>query len=167
LEYGVAGLLVMPNTLATANESIRFASGLGVSLEAKLARLRLVGALLIGLFLLAMTAWLVYGAFVISPGLRSDDPRTFMTAHLNAQRWGVPLDGVDTSGAFLASAFEVSGPAAISFNRDFDEELQFVVSYNSVWREITGAPPGHRQYFVYVGRNEGQNWRVLSSGTGP
>ncbi|MDZ4179730.1 MAG: hypothetical protein U1E29_10965 [Coriobacteriia bacterium] len=136
-------------------------------MEAKLARVRLVSVLLIGLFLLATTAWLVYGAVVISPGLRSDDPRAFMTAHLNAQRWGIPVDGSGIGGAFLASAVEVSGPAAISLQGSFDEELQFVVSYDSLWRAVTGAPPGHRQYFVYVGRDKGHSWRVLSSGTGP
>lgn len=141
--------------------------GLGVNVEAKLARRRLAGALFIGLFLLAATTWLVYGAIVISPGLRSDDPRAFMTAHLNARRWGIPVDGSGIGGAFLASAVEVSGPASISFNGSSDEELQFVVSYDSMWREVTGAAPGHRQYFVYVGRDKGQSWRILSSGTGP
>lgn len=87
---------------------------------------------------------------------------------MNASRWGFAVDGRPALGeAFLASDIEVSPPAVIPLRGEFEEERQFVVSYRSMWRASTGAPPGHRQYFVYVGRDVGQNWRVIESGTGP
>jgi uncharacterized membrane protein YbhN (UPF0104 family) len=136
-------------------------------LEAKLARLRFAGLVLLCVLLIALAAWLMYWATVVSPGLRSADPRTFLEAHMSARRWGIPLDGGGVGDAFLASAVRVSEPAATAVNGGFDEELQFVVGYDSLWQDVTGAPPGPRQYFVYVGRDRGQPWRVLSSGTGP
>lgn len=40
-------------------------------------------------------------------------------------------------------------------------------AYRSRWREITGAPPGPRQWFVYAGRDAGGRWWILGQGTGP
>jgi hypothetical protein len=136
-------------------------------LETRLVRLRLAVAVIIGLVLVAVAGRYAYGALVVIPGLESDDPLTFMTARLDAQRWGFPVDGDGSGEALFASHIKISGPAAVSGNGGFDEELRFVVSYNSVWKSATGAPPGHRQYFVYVGRDKGDRWRVLGGGTGP
>ena len=68
---------------------------------------------------------------------------------------------------FLARDLAVSAPQEIPLYGEYDEELLFVVTYRSRWREVTGAPPGPRGWFVYVGRNVGGLWQILGQGTGP
>jgi recombinational DNA repair protein RecT len=121
-----------------------------------------------GLAAAGVVARAAVGHYELRPGLAAEDPRVFVTALMNASRWGLAVEGRPALGeAFLASNLEVSPPAAIPLRGEFDEEYQLVVSYRSMWRAATGAPPGHRQYFVYVGRDVGQDWRVIGSGTGP
>jgi hypothetical protein len=68
---------------------------------------------------------------------------------------------------FLARGLAVSAPRETPLYGEYDEELLFVVTYRSRWREITGAPPGPRGWFVYAGRNAGGPWQILGQGTGP
>lgn len=68
---------------------------------------------------------------------------------------------------FLARDLAVSAPRATPLYGEYDEELLFEVTYRSRRREITGAPPGPRHWFVYAGRDAGGRWWILSQGTGP
>lgn len=68
---------------------------------------------------------------------------------------------------FLARDLAVSPPQATPLYGEYDEELLFEVTYQSRWREITGAPPGLRHWFVYAGRDVGGRWWILGQGTGP
>lgn len=68
---------------------------------------------------------------------------------------------------FLARDLAVSAPRAAPLYGEYDEELLFEVTYRSRWREITGAPPGPRHWFVYAGRDAGGPWWILGQGTGP
>jgi hypothetical protein len=68
---------------------------------------------------------------------------------------------------FLARDLAVAAPQETPLYGEYDEELLFVVTYRSRWREITGAPPGLRGWFVYAGGNVGGPWLILGQGTGP
>lgn len=136
--------------------------------------------------LVASLAYQAIGVAVFSPHLGSDDPAEVVTAYFDAQRWGYnglaesALDPAERElrrapnyvraivpDELFASGLAVEGPAAIELHGEFDEEVQFVVTYRSMWRSTVGDPPGERFWFVYVGRNEGEPWHVLSQGTGP
>ncbi len=131
-------------------------------------RWTVVAALLVALVIAGVVARGAIGSLVIAHGLAADDPRDYMLAYMTALRWGFPVDGdLVTDGAFLSSGLKVSKPSAIGLHGEFDHELQFFVTYDSVWRESTGAPSGRLSRFIYVGRDVGQRWRVIGGGTGP
>jgi hypothetical protein len=68
---------------------------------------------------------------------------------------------------FLAGNLIVQGPNDYSAYGTHDEEVQFVVTYDSRWQNAIGQPPGGRHWFVYLGRNADGRWYVLGEGTGP
>lgn len=124
--------------------------------------------------------------YVYAPRLASDDPRTVVTAYFEAKRWGLDrtaehahsnelrayLDAPNVvtpriSSVFLAGDLVIEGPHDIPVWDRYDQEVQFTVAYRSRWRSTTGERPGPRFWFVYLGRDEGEPWRVLGQGTGP
>jgi hypothetical protein len=91
-----------------------------------------------------------------------------MRAYMTAVRWGFPVPGEPiASDALFATDIEISAPARIPLDGEYDEEVRFVVEWRSLWREDTGAPPGPRLRFVYIGRDAGGDWQVIGGGTGP
>lgn len=145
----------------------------------------LVGIAVVAAFGLAMW-YLFVGDVVYEPRLQSENPQTVVMAYFEAQKWG--LDRVAESAMspemraqreapnfvkprvndlLLAKNIIVEGPYAQKSHGDYDEEVQFVVTYTSRWTNEIGQPPGSRHWFVYLGRNKDQPWKVLSQGTGP
>jgi hypothetical protein len=139
--------------------------------------------------IVALAAALVYqavGAAIFLPRFGSDDPREVVTAYYEAQRWGYraiaeralaadlrelyhapnAVRGLHDDALF-AGGLEVDGPADIHLYGEHDEEVQFVVTYRSIWTDEVGSAPGKRLWFVYAGRDGDGPWRVLSAGTGP
>lgn len=152
------------------------------------ARSRVVRRLLVAIAvaLVAALAYQAVGAAVFGPRLGSDDPAEVVTAYFNAQRWGYRgiaesvLDDNERElrdapnyvrslvpDELFARGLAVDGPAEIALRGEYAEELQFVVEYESMWRNEIGDPPGTRHWFVYVGRAEDGEWRVIGQGTGP
>lgn len=145
-------------------------------------------ALVIALVIAAI-AQVVYqlgGAATFLPRFDDDDPQQVVQAYYEAQRWGYrtfaeqaleaderesryaanyvrPLIG----DVFCASELDVSEAKDIELYGEHDEERQLVVTYRSRWRNEIGDPPGERMRFVYVGRDKGESWHILSEGTGP
>jgi hypothetical protein len=136
--------------------------------------------------LVAALSYQAVGAAVFLPRFGSDDPREVVTAYYDAQRWGyrtIAEQALDPrlrqryrapnavrglrDDTFLASDLAISGPAGIRLYGEHADEVQFVVVYRSPWSDGVGDPPGRRMWFVYVGRDAGEPWRILSIGTGP
>lgn len=134
----------------------------------------------------AQIAFQVGGAATFLPRFGDDNPQQVVRAYYEAQRWGFrtlaeqALDPAAraeryesnyvrplVSDVWLASALEVSEAASVPLYDEHAEERQVVVTYRSRWRDGVGDPPGERMWFVYVGRDEGGPWRILSEGTGP
>lgn len=149
-------------------------------MKAKVLVRAVIAALVIAL------AYQAVGAAVFLPHFGSEDPREVVTAYYDAQRWGFRwIAGRAQSpelretrraanfvrglhdDALFASALAVEGPSDIPMYGDHDEEVQFVVTYRSVWNDAVDGPPGKRMWFLYAGRDEGGPWQVLSVGTGP
>lgn len=146
--------------------------------------------ILVGIALVAaigLGIWYVFvGDVVYTPRIRSENPQTVVMAYFEAQKWG--LEHVAESAmspemraqreaanfvkpavndVLLARDIVVEGPYSQKLNGDYAEEVQFVVTYRSRWTNEIGQPPGPRQWFVYLGRNKDEPWKVLSQGTGP
>ena len=151
--------------------------------ESRVVRRLLVA---IAVALVAAIAYQALGAAVFGPRLRSDDPAEVVAAYFDAQRWGyrglaesiLGDDERETRDApnyvrpivpdeLFAGDLSVDGPAYIGLYGQYDEEVQFIVTYRSMWRSEIGEPPGKRLWFVYLGRDEGESWHVLGQGTGP
>jgi hypothetical protein len=137
----------------------------------------------------ALVLALVYhgvGVALFAPRFASDDPREVLTAYYTAQRWGyfgmaeAALDPEERTSrhapnyvrpiikdTLFLGDLVVSQPAAIPLYGEHAEELQFAVTYTSRWRNEIGEASGGRHWFVYMGRDPGEPWRVLSEGTGP
>lgn len=143
-----------------------------------------VSAVLVALLLSAVRWWTAESVY--SPRLASDDPRTVVTAYFEAQRWGLDrvAERVESlemrsyreapnyvspliNDVFLSGDLVIEGPNDIAAWNTYGEEVQFTVDYRSRWRSTTGERPGRRFWFVYLGRDEGEPWRVLGQGTGP
>lgn len=141
---------------------------------------------LVALMVLVMALRWWAAEYVYGPRLASDDPRTVITAYFEAQRWGLDrtAEGMESADmrayreapnyvsplindVFLAVNLVIEGPNDIAAWNEYDEEVQFTVAYRSRWRSTTGERPGRRFWFVYLGRDEGEPWRVLGQGTGP
>lgn len=135
---------------------------------------------------IAQIAYQLGGVATFVPRFGNDDPRQVVSAYYEAQRWGYrtlaeqALDPGEREGryapnyvrpliadAFCASELKVSEAEDISLYGEHAEERLFVVTYRSRWRDSVGDPPAERMWFVYVGRDEGSPWRILSEGTGP
>lgn len=146
----------------------------------RVLRIAVIGALV------AALAYQAIGAAVFLPRFDSENPREVVTAYYQAQHWGYRAiaeralsDEVreerhapnavrgTVDDALLANTLEVSEAKDIALYDTYDEEMQFVVTYRSPWRDSVGNPPGERLWFVYVGRDPGEPWRILSIGTGP
>lgn len=147
----------------------------------------IIAALLLGgAILLAVVAHRAAGELIFAPRFASPDASEVVAAYFTARQWGYrglseralapevrkslhapnrvrPL----IDDPFLARGLAVSAPRETPLYGEYDEELLFVVTYRSRWREITGAPPGPRGWFVYAGRNAGGPWQILGQGTGP
>lgn len=140
----------------------------------------------IAIALVVALAYQAVGAAVFGPRLSSDDPAEVVTAYFDAHRWG--YRGIAESvlsdderemrdapnyvrpiipDELFAQDLIVEGPSDIALYGEYDEEVQFRVSYRSMWRSEIGEPPGERYWFVYFGRDEGEPWRLLGQGTGP
>lgn len=136
--------------------------------------------------LVAALAYQALGAAVFLPRFGSDDARVVVRTYYDAQRWGfrsIAERALDpqlreqyrapnavrglTDDAFLAGDLAVTEPEAIPLHGTYADEVQVVVTYRSAWTDTVGDPPGGRMWFVYVGRNTGEPWRILSIGTGP
>lgn len=147
----------------------------------------IIAALLLGgAILLAAAAHRAAGELIFAPRFASPDAGEVVAGYFTARQWGYrglseralapevweelhapnavhPL----IDDPFLARDLAVSAPLMTSLYGEYDEELLFEVAYRSRWREITGAPPGPRHWFVYAGRNVGGPWLILGQGTGP
>ena len=141
---------------------------------------------LAGAILLAAGAHRAAGELIFAPRFASPDAGEVVQAYFTARQWGyralseralapevrARLRAPNTvhplvDDPFLARDLVVSAPQATPLYGEYDEELLFEVAYRSRWREITGAPPGPRHWFVYAGRNVGGPWQILGQGTGP
>lgn len=128
----------------------------------------IISSVIMAIVLLGLGARAAYRAYVIAPGLASDDPAEFMAAYMSAARFGFAVPGEAIGmGAFLASDVEVSEPTCIPMHGEHDSEVQIVVSYVTPWRSGTGEAPGPRRRFVYLGRDGDGPWTVIGGGTGP
>ena len=140
----------------------------------------------IAVALVAALAYQAVGAAVYGPRLASDDATEVVTAYFDAQRWG--YRGIAKSALsddereireapnyvraivpdeLFARDLVIEGPSDITLHGQYAEEVQFTVTYRSMWRSVIGDPPGERLWFVYLGRDEGDTWRVIGQGTGP
>lgn len=136
--------------------------------------------------LVAALAYQAVGAAVFRPRLTSDDPAEVVTAYFDAQRWGYRAIAESALSEeeravrhapnyirsivpdeLFARDLVVEGPADIPLYGEYTEEVQFTVTYRSIWRNEIGEPPGQRHWFVYLGRDDEGGWRVLGQGTGP
>ena len=142
--------------------------------------------LLGGAILLAVVAHRAAGELIFAPRFASPDASEVVQAYFTARQWGyralseralapeaqARLHAPNTvhpliDDPFLARDLVVSAPQATPLYGEYDEELLFVVTYRSRWRQVTGAPPGPRGWFVCAGRNVGGPWQILGQGTGP
>jgi hypothetical protein len=142
--------------------------------------------LLCGALLLAAAAHRVAGELIFAPRFASSDASEVVRAYFTARQWGYRglskralapevwerLHAANVvhpliDDPFLARDLAVSAPQETPLYGEYDKELLFVVTYRSRWREVTGAPPGPRGWFVYAGRNAGGPWQILGQGTGP
>lgn len=140
----------------------------------------------IAALLLAAAAHRLAGELIFAPRFASPDAGEVVHAYFAARQWGCralseralapqvreQLHAPNTvhpliDDPFLARDLAVSAPRATPLYGEYDEELLFEVTYWSRWREITGAPPGPRGWFVYAGRNASGLWQILGQGTGP
>jgi hypothetical protein len=141
---------------------------------------------IIAAILLTAAAYYLAGELIFAPRFASPDASEVVRAYFTARQWGYrglseralapeareqlrapnavhpPIDDV-----FLACDLVVSAPLETPLYGEYAEELLFVVTYRSRWREVTGAPPGPRGWFVYAGRDVGGAWQILGQGTGP
>lgn len=135
---------------------------------------------------IAQIAYQAAGASTFLPRFKSDDPREVVTAYYEAQRWGFrtlaeqalsPAEQ-DSRAApnhvrpliadtLWASDLAIADGADTGFRDQYDDERLYVVTYESHWRSGVGDPPGERMWFVWVGRDSGEPWHILSEGTGP
>ncbi len=141
---------------------------------------------IVAAILLAAVVYRVAGELIFAPRFASPDAGEVVRAYFTARQWGyralseralapetrkslhapnMVRSFIDDP--FLARDLAVSTPQETPLYGEYDEELLFVVTYRSRWREITGAPPGPRGWFVYAGRNVGGPWQILGQGTGP
>jgi hypothetical protein len=141
---------------------------------------------IVAAILLAAAAYRLTGELAFAPRFTSPDGGEVVRVYFTARRWGyrglaeralapevrdrlhAPNAGrplIDDT--FLASYLAVSAPKGIPLYGEYDQELQFVVTYRARWRQVTGAPPGPRGWFVYAGRDAGGLWQILGQGTGP
>ena len=147
----------------------------------------IIAALLLGgALLLAAAAHRIVGEIIFAPRFASPDAAEVVRAYFAARQFGCRAlseralapevrEQLHAPNAvhpliddpFLARDLAVSGPLAAPLYGEYDEELLFEVAYRSWWREITGAPPGPRHWFVYAGRAAGGRWLILGQGTGP
>lgn len=128
----------------------------------------IISSVIMAIVFLGLGVRAAYRAYVIAPGLASDDPAEFMAAYMSAARFGFAVPGETIGiGAFLASDVEVSEPAYIPMRGEHDSEVRFVVDYVTPWRSGTGEAPGPRRRFVYLGRDGDGPWTVIGGGTGP
>ncbi len=141
---------------------------------------------LCGAILLAAAAHRLAGELIFAPRFASPHAAEVVRAYFSARQFGYrglseralapevreelhapnavhPL----IDDPFLARDLVVSAPLETPLYGEYDEELLFEVAYRSWWREITGAPPGPRHWFVYAGRDAGGRWWILGQGTGP
>ncbi len=141
---------------------------------------------IIAAILLAAAAHRAAGELIFAPRFASPDAGEVVRAYFTARQWGYrglseralapevreelhapnmvhPL----IDDPFLARDLAVSPPQTAPLYGEYDEELLFVVTYRSRWREVTGAPPGPRGWFVYAGQDASGRWWILGQGTGP
>ncbi len=147
----------------------------------------IIAALLLGgAILLTAAAHHMAGELIFASRFASPDATEVVQAYFAARQWGYralseralapqvreKLHAPNMvrpfiDDPFLARDLAVSAPQATPLYGEYDEELLFEVTYQSRWREITGAPPGLRHWFVYAGRDAGGRWWILGQGTGP
>lgn len=143
-------------------------------------RLNRLSGILIVLIVVLLIIRGALSILVFTPRLASTDVTTVATTYMQCQQWALngtargiwapdykAFRNAQGSGAeffneaFMASNMEFEAPESVELNTAFEEEVQVVMSYRSLWQGREGAAPGVRTHAIYLARNQGSGWKIV------
>jgi len=140
--------------------------------------------LLVGLVFVASLAsgiaWLFAGDMVYVPRFADEDPKTVVTAYFDAQKWRLDSYAHQIEAPAISAMREKADPQSpvpddlalarnitigdaeqLTASPGYKQTVRFLVSYTSRFKGADDRAPGARMWWVYLGLDDGDRWRVI------
>lgn len=143
-------------------------------------RLNKLSSIAVALLLILLLVRGGMSMLVFLPRLSAGNADTVARAYMQSQQWALNgtargawapdyktyRNGQGTGGeffneVFLASDMTFQPASPVELGTLFEEEVQVIVSYRSLWQGRNGEPPGQRNHAIYLARNPSSPWKVV------